>query len=329
MFTDVNLAQYEVVIFLSTTGDVLNTAEQGAFERYIQAGGGYAGIHSASDTEYDWPWYGSLVGAYFNNHPAGTPTATVKIEDPVHPSTGAPAARWHAHRRVVQLPHPQHPPDPHKVHVLPSLDESTYHPGRHHGRGPPDHLVPGLRRWPLLVHRPGPHAGVLQRRRSFLQHILGGIETAAGVVDADCSATLSPASRRSRSTRARPTRWSSTSPPTAGSSTSTAPARCRSSCRATAASSRPAPPRLHGPGVRPAGHRARPELRARTTTCSSTTHPGRRVDRPRLAVHDERQHDRPVDRGDDPRGPRAARRVLPRGWVDGVRQQGQPLHRHR
>ena len=57
------------MIFLCTTGDVLDEAQQGAFERYIQAGGGYAGIHSASDTEYDWAWYGGLVGAYFRDHP--------------------------------------------------------------------------------------------------------------------------------------------------------------------------------------------------------------------------------------------------------------------
>ena len=55
-FNEANLEQYEVVIFLSTTGDVLNESQQGAFESYIQAGGGYAGIHAASDTEYDWPW---------------------------------------------------------------------------------------------------------------------------------------------------------------------------------------------------------------------------------------------------------------------------------
>ena len=48
------------------------TAQQAAFERYIQAGGGYAGIHSASDTEYDWAWYGGLVGAYFRDHPGVT-----------------------------------------------------------------------------------------------------------------------------------------------------------------------------------------------------------------------------------------------------------------
>ena len=68
-FTDENLAKYDVVIFLCTTGDVLDDAQQGAFERYIRAGGGYAGIHSASDTEYDWAWYGGLVGAYFRDHP--------------------------------------------------------------------------------------------------------------------------------------------------------------------------------------------------------------------------------------------------------------------
>ena len=64
-FTDQNLAQYEAVIWLSTTGDVLNDEQQAAFERYIQGGGGFAGIHAASDTEYDWAWYGGLVGAYF------------------------------------------------------------------------------------------------------------------------------------------------------------------------------------------------------------------------------------------------------------------------
>src|SRR5215217_6824093 len=87
LFTDQNLAQYDVVIFLCTTGDVLNDTQQASFERFIRAGGGYAGIHSASDTEYDWPWYGRLVGAYFRDHPgvAGVnqqfQTATIRVED--------------------------------------------------------------------------------------------------------------------------------------------------------------------------------------------------------------------------------------------------------
>jgi plastocyanin len=56
VFTDANLAQYDVVTFLSTTGEVLDAGQQAAFERYIQGGGGFAGIHAASDTEYSWPW---------------------------------------------------------------------------------------------------------------------------------------------------------------------------------------------------------------------------------------------------------------------------------
>ncbi len=70
VFTDASLRNYRAVIFLNTTGDVLNPAQQVAFERFIQAGGGYVGVHSATDTEYDWPWYGQLAGAYFLDHPS-------------------------------------------------------------------------------------------------------------------------------------------------------------------------------------------------------------------------------------------------------------------
>ena len=66
-FTSKNLAKYNAVVFLNTTGDVLDASQQDDFERYIQAGGGYVGIHSASDTEYDWPWYGRLAGAWFSD----------------------------------------------------------------------------------------------------------------------------------------------------------------------------------------------------------------------------------------------------------------------
>ncbi len=68
-FNEKELKKYNAVVFLNTTGDVLNDEQQSAFERYIQAGGGYVGVHSAADTEYDWPWYGKLVGAYFESHP--------------------------------------------------------------------------------------------------------------------------------------------------------------------------------------------------------------------------------------------------------------------
>ena len=68
-FNEPNLKKFNAVIFLNTTGDVLNPEQQSSFERYIQAGGGYVGIHAATDTEYEWPWYGKLAGAYFLDHP--------------------------------------------------------------------------------------------------------------------------------------------------------------------------------------------------------------------------------------------------------------------
>ena len=56
LFDDATLSQFAAVVFLNTTGDILDTAQQEAFERYIQNGGGWVGVHSAADTEYDWPW---------------------------------------------------------------------------------------------------------------------------------------------------------------------------------------------------------------------------------------------------------------------------------
>jgi len=68
-FTEENLKKYNAVVFLSTTMDVLDDIQQNAFKRFIQGGGGFVGIHAAADTEYDWWWYGKLVGAYFKSHP--------------------------------------------------------------------------------------------------------------------------------------------------------------------------------------------------------------------------------------------------------------------
>ena len=130
LFTDENLAKYDAVIFLCTTGDVLNAGQQAAFERYIRAGGGYAGIHSASDTEYDWPWYGGLVGAYFRDHP-GVPgvnqqfqTATMTVEDRHTPATRKLGKTWTREEEWYNFR--TNPRD--SVHVLLSVDESTYDP---------------------------------------------------------------------------------------------------------------------------------------------------------------------------------------------------------
>lgn len=85
-FTDKYLQQFQAIIFLNTTGDIFDTAQQRVMERFIQSGKGFIGIHSASDTEYDWPWYTKLVGRMFHIHPT-IQTAKMKILDTKFPGT--------------------------------------------------------------------------------------------------------------------------------------------------------------------------------------------------------------------------------------------------
>ncbi|MEU0546642.1 ThuA domain-containing protein [Micromonospora sp. NPDC005979] len=182
-FTDANLARFAAVIWLSTTGDVLNATQQASFERYITAGGGYVGVHSASDTEYDWPWYGGLVGAYFASHPAEQ-TATVTVADQVHPSTKGLPQRW---SRFDELYNYRANPRG-TVHVLATLDESTYTGG---SMGY-DHPISwcqnysGGRAWYTGLG----HTDASYTDAAFRQHLLGGIQTAAGAVTADCGPTV-------------------------------------------------------------------------------------------------------------------------------------------
>ena len=184
-FTDENLSRYDVVIWLSTTGDVLNDEQQAAFERYIRNGGGYAGVHAASDTEYEWPWYGQLVGAYFASHPA-IQQATVRVVDRTHPSTSHLPARW---TRTDEWYNYRSNPRG-KVHVLATLDERSYNAGS--GAMGHDHPIAwchdfdGGRSW----YTGGGHTEESFSEPEFLRHLLGGIRTAAGVEGADCGATV-------------------------------------------------------------------------------------------------------------------------------------------
>ena len=119
-FTDTNLANYDAVVWVMTSGDVLNESEQSAFERYIRNGGGYVGIHAASFTEYEWPWYGRLMGAYFDRHPE-IQIATQDVEDRTHPSTAHLGARWT--RTDEWYDYRSNPRA--QVNVLLSLDENS------------------------------------------------------------------------------------------------------------------------------------------------------------------------------------------------------------
>jgi type 1 glutamine amidotransferase len=124
-FSDDNLRQYRAVVFALTTGDVLNDAQQGALERFVKTGGGWVGIHSASDTEYGWAWYGQLLGAYFKNHPPGLQD-TVVSADGDHPLTRAiPSGGWRVRDEMYNFrTNPRG-----GVRVLARLDERTYQGG--------------------------------------------------------------------------------------------------------------------------------------------------------------------------------------------------------
>jgi glucose/arabinose dehydrogenase/type 1 glutamine amidotransferase len=183
-FTDANLAAYDAVVWLSTTGDVLDDEQQAAFERYVQGGGGYVGIHSASDTEYAWPWYGDLVGAYFRNHPANQ-TADLVVADRAHPSSAPLPTVWN---RFDEWYNFQTNPRG-NVHVLLTIDERSYNAGS--GAMGTDHPMAwchaydGGRAWyTALGHTNQSYAEPL-----FRQHLLGGIEWAAGMAGGDCGGT--------------------------------------------------------------------------------------------------------------------------------------------
>jgi type 1 glutamine amidotransferase len=193
-FNDANLAGYDVVIFLCTTGDVLNAAQQAAFERYIRAGGGYAGIHSASDTEYDWPWYGGLVGAYFRDHPgvAGVnqqfQVASIDVEDRHTAATKRLPQRWTREEEWYNFR--TNPRD--SVHVLMSVDESTYDPRGYSvpGGSPPmgDHPISWCHRYDggRAFYTALGHKGTYWDEPLLQAHVLGGIEMAAGKAKFDC-----------------------------------------------------------------------------------------------------------------------------------------------
>jgi type 1 glutamine amidotransferase len=178
-FTPANLRRYDAVVFLSTTGDVLDDTQQRAFEDYIRRGGGYVGIHAAADTEYDWPFYGGLAGAYFQSHPAIQP-ATVVVEDRAHPSTSGLERTWN--RTDEWYNYRSNPRD--RAHVLASLDESSYTGGTMHG----DHPIAWCQNYQggRAFYTGGGHTKESFADPVFRRHLMGGLLYAVGEIQADC-----------------------------------------------------------------------------------------------------------------------------------------------
>uniref|UniRef100_UPI0018D04908 ThuA domain-containing protein n=1 Tax=Streptomyces clavuligerus TaxID=1901 RepID=UPI0018D04908 len=179
-FTTANLARYDAVVFLSTTGDVLDTPQQHALEQYIRTGGGFVGIHAAADTEYDWPFYGGLVGARFSSHPH-IQGATVRVEDREHPATRHLGPAW---QRTDEWYNYTANPRP-RVRVLATLDEATYEGGDMKG----DHPIAWCQTYQggRSFYTGGGHTPESYAEPAFRNHLLGGLRYATGQARADCT----------------------------------------------------------------------------------------------------------------------------------------------
>lgn len=175
-FTLKNLKQYKAVVFLLTTGDVLNESQQQAFQAYIQSGGGYVGIHSATDTEYDWPWYNNLVGAYFLGHPSdpNVRTAAFDVVDHNHLASDSLPDRFSHTDEFYNFKSIQTD----LINVLVKIDETSYEGGTNGNNHPMVwyHNYSGGRAFYTALG----HTDECYTNALFLDHLKGGLQYAIG-----------------------------------------------------------------------------------------------------------------------------------------------------
>lgn len=167
-----SLKNYAAVIFLNTTEDVLDNNQEVAFERYIQSGGGFVGVHAAADTEYDWMWYGRLVGAYFNGHPEQQ-EAVINVVDANNAATKHLPKQWRRKDEWYNFKKIDS-----GLHVLLTIDESSYKGGTNGANHPMAwyHAYDGGRAfYTELGHTEESYADPL-----YLKHLLAGIQYAIG-----------------------------------------------------------------------------------------------------------------------------------------------------
>lgn len=197
-FSAANLAQYRVIVFLNTTLTVLDTeAQRQALVGFIANGGGWVGLHSAADTEHEWPWYLELVGAQFRSHPPQQPGRFI-VEDMTHPSTAHLPNPWTLFDEFYSFnrnPRGQ-------VRVLLSIDEGSYEPNPNTSCTPDQPNFPqgyngrmgdhpmawchdrlGGRAWYTALG----HEIYLYETPEFRQHVLNGILSTAKRIEASCA----------------------------------------------------------------------------------------------------------------------------------------------
>lgn len=164
LFRDEELGQYSLVIFLNTTGDILDQEQERALENFIGSGGSFFGIHAAADTEFDWSWYGKLVGGYFNGHPPVQPARIINNK-PGHPTVAhlsqiwTRTDEWYNYKNL----HPE-------MEVLLFLDEDSYEGGEN-GE---EHPIAWYRQLPeggVAVYTGGGHTISSYLEPGFREHL--------------------------------------------------------------------------------------------------------------------------------------------------------------
>ncbi|HTH81602.1 MAG TPA: ThuA domain-containing protein [Mucilaginibacter sp.] len=173
-----NLKKYAALVFVSTTGYFLNNYQQVDLQRYIQAGGGFVGIHAAADAEYDWHWYGRMIGGYFAHHNEGAPTATLNVVDKNNiatkmlPDQWIRKDEWYHYKSMAK-----------DLHVLIKIDESSlkYKPSDERFKMG-DHPIAWYHDFEggRVFYTGLGHTNESYRDPLFLQHLLGGIKYAIG-----------------------------------------------------------------------------------------------------------------------------------------------------
>ena len=173
LFQEDSLEKYAAVIFLNTTGDVLDYRQEAAFERYIQAGGGFVGVHAASDTEYDWHWYGKMVGGYFKSHPRPQEARFIIKDKNFEATSFFTDTVWQRTDELYNFKMLN--PD---VHVLMTIDESSYQGGTNGDYHPMSwyHEYDGGRAFFTALG----HTDESYEEENYLKHLLGGIQYAIG-----------------------------------------------------------------------------------------------------------------------------------------------------
>jgi uncharacterized protein len=173
-FTSQNLKNYKAVIFLSPTGEFFNDEQKAALKNYIQNGGGFVGIHAATDCLFKWEWYGKMIGAYFTDHPA-IQEASLTLLNTKHAATKSLVSPWKRTDEWYNFRYTNQ-----DINVLINIDEKSYRGGKNGEKHPVAwyHNFEGGR---VFYTALGHTSESYTSDEYFLKHLLGGIKYAAAI----------------------------------------------------------------------------------------------------------------------------------------------------